>query len=95
MSLVTEDVIINFSPVFKRLEKLGRKVRCKVRPWVVAEKQHNEMSSVATFALSRKHLVMKGFVLKIVFLKKGFSSRFLENTMKMSWDRKGIMKKCN
>ena len=88
MSLVTEDVIINFSPMFKRLEKLGR----KVRPWVVAEKQHNEMFSVATFALSRKHLVMKRFVLNIVFLKKRFSSRFLENTMKMLWDRKGIMK---
>ena len=47
-----------------------------------AEKQHNEMFSVANFVLSKKHLVMKRFVLNTVRLKKWFSTSFLENAMK-------------
>ena len=38
--------------------------------WVTAEKQHIEMFSMANFVLSRKHLVMKRFVLNIALLKK-------------------------
>ena len=70
--------------MFKRLEKFGR----KVRPWVVAEKQHNEMFSVATFALSRKHLVMKRFVLNIVLLKYEFQVVILKTQGKVYYNEK-------
>ena len=41
--------------------------RCrKVTPGVAAEKQHIEMFSLANFVLSRKHLLIKPFVLNIV-----------------------------
>ena len=55
--MVTEDVIINFSPVSKQL-KDGVK-----RPWF-AEKQDTEIFWVANFVLSKKHLVKERFVLK-------------------------------
>ena len=51
-SLVTEDVIINFLPVSKRLKggvNLGRGL---------LKKQHIEMFSVNNFVLSKKNLVM-------------------------------------
>ena len=63
-SLVTEDVIINFSPVSKRLED-----GVNLSP-ALLKKQHIEMFSVGNFVLSKKKLVMKPFVLSIVLLKK-------------------------
>ena len=67
MSLVTEDVIINFSPVFRRCTFR----MAFFRPWV-AEKQHTEMFSMANFLLSKNFLVMKRFVLNTVLLKNDF-----------------------
>ena len=57
--MVTEDVIISFSPVSKQLEdgvKLGNEL---------FKKQHIEMVSVANFVLLKKHLVMKRFALNV------------------------------
>ena len=62
--MVTEDLIINFSLVSKRLEggvNLG--------PGLL-KKQHIEMFLVANFILPKNHLVMERFVLNIVLLKK-------------------------
>ena len=49
-SLVTEDVIINFSPVSKRLED-----GVNLGPGLL-KKQHSEMFSVDSFVLSRKKI---------------------------------------
>ena len=49
-SLVTEDVIINFSPVSKRLED-----GVNLGPGLL-KKQHIEMFSVDSFVLSRKKI---------------------------------------
>ena len=64
--MVTEDVIINFSPMSKRLED-----GVNLGPGLL-KKRHIEMFSVASFVLSKKHLVMKLFVLNIVLLKNDF-----------------------
>ena len=74
--MVTEDVIINFSPVSKRLED-----GVNLGPGLL-KKQHIEMFSVGNFVLSKKKLVMKPFVLNIVLLKKRFTSSSLENVLK-------------
>ena len=50
MSLVTEDVIINFSPVPKRLED-----GVNLGPGLL-KKQHIEMFSVGNFVLSKKKI---------------------------------------
>ena len=59
-----ENVIINFSTGVKMIRR-----QHKFRP-CVAEKQHIEMLLVGNFASSKKHLVMKQFVLNVVLLKK-------------------------
>ena len=56
-------MIINLSPVFKRLEdgvNLGLGL---------LKKQHIEMFLVDSFVLSKKNLVKKRFILNIVLLK--------------------------
>ena len=62
-SLVTEDVIINFSQVSKRLED-----GVNLGPGLL--KKHIEMFSVANFVLLKTHLVVKRFVLNNVLFKK-------------------------
>ena len=73
---MTDDVIINFSPMSKQLQE-----GVNLGPGLL-EEQHIEIFSVANFALSKKHLVIKRFVQNIVLLKKWFSSCYLENAMK-------------
>ena len=66
-------MIINFSPVSKRLED-----GVNLGPGLL-KKQHIKMFQVYNFVLSKKKIVMKRFVLNIALLKKCFTSNCLEN----------------